>query len=150
MDDIRENILLQIPIVCAGITGIAAVDQNVLDVNALYRPAIIVLDGSEEVSLARPNSTVRFSQVQMVELTPEIRLLYRADTGEETRKLGSLFRARIISAILNDATLRSLVGRNGEIRYTGCSVPEPNPEQKEPRLDLNFVFTYPLRLADLT
>ena len=148
--DTRELILARLPVVCTGITGIAAVGQNQLDVPGLARPAILINDGSEEVLLDRPNSASRFGQVQIMDLTPDIRLLMRADMGTDARKITSMFRGRVIAAILGDATLRGIVGANGAMKYGGCSSPDPSPETKEPRLDFTFVFTYPLKLSDLT
>lgn len=151
MNDIREAILARLLVVCEGITGIVATGRNKLDVPRIQRPAILVLDGTEEPALERPVGGIRrFAQVQVMDLTPEIRLFLRADDGEEAGTLMSMFRARMILAIPSDATLQGLVTANGAIRYGGCSVPEPEPESKEPRMDLTFVFTYPLRLADLT
>jgi hypothetical protein len=54
-----------------------------------------------------------------------------------------------VQAVLTDTTLQDLTGTAGGIRYEGCNVPEPTPESKEPRLDLNFTLTYTLRLSDL-
>lgn len=150
MVDIRDDILARLPIVCAGITGIVAVGENGLDVPGVVRPAIIINDGSEEVVLERPNSPRRFGQVQIVELTPDIRLFLRADDGRDARKIKNLFRARIILAILGDATLQSILGANGSMKYSGCSAPDPSPETKEPRLDFTFTFSYPLKLSDLS
>jgi hypothetical protein len=151
MIDVREQILERLPVVCAGVTGIGAVARNRLDVPGLTRPAVLIMDGVEETSLDRPAGGIkRFSQIQFMELTPEIRILLRADDGTDAGAVTSLFRRRVISSILNDAALQAIMGANGIIRYGGCSVPEPDPQTKEPRLDLTFVFTYPLRLSDLT
>lgn len=151
MLDIRKEILDQLAVIGAGITGIVAVGQNVLDVPGLARPALIFMDGTEEVVLERPNSPRRFSQVQLVELTPDIRLLHRAETGIDARSLTSIYRNRLFVAITTDTTLQGILGANGAISYKGMSVPEPNPEAKEqPRVDFTFVFTYPLKISDLT
>lgn len=150
MIDTRELILARLPIICVGITGIEAVGQNQLDVPGLARPAIIINDGSEDVQLDRPNSVSRFGQVQIMDLTPDIRLLLRADMGADARKITSMFRGRLIVAILGDAILRTIIGANGAMKYGGCSTPDPSPETKEPRHDFTFIFTYPLKLSDLT
>lgn len=151
MIDVRNQILERLPEVCRAITGMAAVGINCLDVPGIRRPAVIINDGIEEVSLERPTSVRRFSQVQIMDLTPDIRLLLRTEGGsDEARELVSLFRARVISAILGDSELQSILGANGAIRYGGCTSPDPSPEAKETRLDFTFVFTYPLKLSDLT
>lgn len=150
MVDIRDEILARLPVVCSGITGIVAVGENGLDVAGLARPSILINDGTEEVSLERPNSPRRYGQVQLVELTPEIRLVLRADDGSDARKIKNLFRRRIILAILGDSGLQTILGANGSMKYSGCTAPDPSPETKEPRLDFTFVFSYPLKLSDLS
>lgn len=148
MADLREAILAQLVTVCAGVTGILTCGRNLLDVPLMQRPAVVITGGAETL-LSQPRPAARFSQIQIMELVPGITLLLRADNGPEAGQLMSLFRARLVTAILGDATLRSLVTTNGAIRYEGCNETEPLPESKEPRLELSFVFTYPLRLSDL-
>lgn len=146
MADIREQILARLVTVCA-VTGIVAVARNRLDVPLTQRPAVLINGGGEEVLTRSPGA--RFGQVQMMDLTPQITVLVRADTGDEAGSLLSLFRSRVVNAVLSDATLRTLVTTNGGIRYEGCSEPDPLPESKEPRIELQVVFTYPLKLSDL-
>lgn len=147
MADIREQILARLVTVCAGVTGVVSVGRNLTDVPLMQRPAVMINGGAEQ--LLTRHERARFSQVQMMELTPHVILLVRADTGAEAGALMSLLRGRLVNAILADATLRALVTTNGGIRYEGCSENEPTPESKEPRLELQIVFTYPLKLSDL-
>lgn len=135
--------------VCAGATGVVTVGRNLTDVPLMARPAVTINGGAEQM-VSSPRPAARFSQVQIMELTPQVLLLVRSDTGPEAGSLMSLFRGRLVNAILADATLRGLVTTNGGIRYEGCNEIEPTPESKEPRLELQFVFTYPLKLSDLT
>lgn len=128
--------------------GVTMAGRNLLDVPLMQRPAVTINGGAEQM-ISSPRPSARFSQVQLMELTPGIVLLVRADTGTEAGALMSLFRGRLVNAILSDATLRGLVTTNGAIRYEGCNETEPTPESKEPRLEINVVFTYPLRLSDL-
>jgi hypothetical protein len=143
--DIREQILSRLVTVCA-VTGIVSVARNRTDVPLTQRPAVVIVGGAEEPHIEARN---RFSGSQVMALTPQITVLVRADDGTEAGALLSLFRSRLLVAIPADATLRSLVTANGGIRYVGCSEQDPLPESKEPRLDLNFVFHYPLILSDL-
>jgi hypothetical protein len=146
-DDIREQILSRLVTVCA-VTGIVTVGRNLTDVPLMQRPAVTINGGAEEMT-SSPRPSARFSQVQLMELTPGIMLLVRSDTGAEGGALMSLFRGRLINAILSDTTLRGIVTTNGAIRYEGCNEVDPTPESKEPRLEINIVFTYPLILSDL-
>ncbi|HEX2634805.1 MAG TPA: hypothetical protein VHM22_18530 [Bradyrhizobium sp.] len=144
--DKREAILARLAALCTAISGIVSAQRNVLDVPYLQRPAVVVQDGSEE-RLDSPASATR-STAQRMELSPQLWLLVRG-SGAEAGALLSLYRSRIVQAVLTDTTLQDLTGTAGGIRYEGCNVPEPTPESKEPRLDLNFTLTYTLRLSDL-
>lgn len=144
--DKREAILQRLVELCAATTGIVSAKRNVLDVPLLGRPAIVVQDGSEE-RLDGPASESR-SGVQRLEMAPQLWLLVRG-AADDAGPLMSLFRARILSAVITDQTLRDLTGTVGGIRYDGCTVAEPTAETKEPRLDINFTITYTLAMSDL-
>lgn len=146
MSDLREQILSRIAAVCAGVSGIVASDRNRLAVTDLRRPAVIVLDGAEQL-LDAPDGERR-SRVQRMELSPQIAILVRADTGTEAGQLLSLYRGRVAYAVLADATLRDYTGTSGGIRFEGSDVERPDPETREYRLNLNITFTYPFRLTD--
>lgn len=144
--DKREAILARLTAVCAGLPGIVSAARNVLDVPSLARPAFVVQDGSEE--LQDSPITNNRSGVGRFELNAQCWLLIRGGAND-VGPLMSLFRARLLSAITNDSTLRNLTGTVGGIRYDGCTVSEPTPETKEPRMDLNFTFVYTLAMSDL-
>lgn len=148
MADLREQILARLVTVCAGVTGVTTAGRNLTDVPLMARPAVLVNGGAEQM-ISSPRPVARFSQIQLMELTPGITLLVRSDTGAEAGSLMSLFRGRLVAAILADATLRGIITTNGAIRYDGCNEVDPTPESKEPRLELQISFAYPLRLADL-
>jgi hypothetical protein len=151
MTDQREAILSRLVEVCGEVEGINAVGRNTLDVSAMLRPAVIVLDGSEQVATAAlsdyraPTVTKR----QIMQLVPQIIIALRGNTGAEGGTLLTLFRNRVLSAILNDAALQASVTSNGGIRYTGCVVPPPDAEGREFRIDLNMTFTYTFDLSGL-
>lgn len=151
MTDQREAILSRLVEVCGEVEGINAAGRNTLDVSAMARPAVIVLDGSEQVATAAlsdyraPTVTKR----QIMQLVPQIIIALRGNTGAEGGTLLTLFRNRVLSAILNDAELQASVTSNGGIRYTGCVVPPPDAEGREFRIDLNLTFTYTFDLSGL-
>lgn len=144
--DKREQILARLLQICGTLSGIAAAGRNVLDVPALARPALVVQDGSEE-RLDSPQSDNR-SGVTRFELNAQIWLMVRG-AATNVGPLMSMFRSRLVLAIASDMTLRDLTGTVGGIRYDGCTVSEPTPETKEPRMDLNFGFVYTLAMSDL-
>jgi hypothetical protein len=151
MTDQREAILSRLVTVCGAVAGINAVDRNRLDVSDMLRPAVIVLDGTETLLSAQPTSSFQatVSEKQRMELHPQIIVAVRGNGGGEAGSLLTLYRNRVVAAILNDTALRSSVTPNGGMRYEGCVVPAPDAEAREYRIDLNLVFTYIFSLADL-
>jgi hypothetical protein len=151
MPDQREAILSRLVAVCGEVEGINAVGRNTLDVSEMLRPAVIVLDGSEQIVTAAltdyraPTVTKR----QIMQLVPQIIIALRGNTGAEGGTLLTLYRNRVLAAILNDAALQASVTSNGGIRYTGCVVPPPDAEGREFRIDLNLTFTYTFDLSGL-
>lgn len=144
--DKREQILARLLTICAGLPGITAAARNVLDVPQLARPAMVVQDGSEE----RLDSAIsdNRSGVTRLEMNPQIWLFVRGAPAN-VGPLMSMFRSRLIYAVTSDMTLRDLTGTVGGIRYEGCTVSEPTPETKEPRMDVNFTLIYTLAMSDL-
>ncbi len=147
MADARELILARLVTVCGAVEGITAAARNRLDVPGLARPAIIIQDGIEQM-LDQPQGA-RHSELQRIELSPGITIIVRGGGPADPGTLLSLFRSRIIAAVLADSELRGLCGSNGRIRYEGCLVAPPDAEAKEYRADLTLVFTYVFRLGDL-
>jgi len=145
--DTREVLLARLVTVCGAVSGIRAVGRNTLDVAALNRPAVIVQDGIEQVRDIAQGA--RYSEVARMELAPGLTVIVRGGVGVDPGGLLSLYRARVLTAVLSDPELIAATGRNGGIRYEGCLVPSPDPEGKEHRLDLSLVFAYPFKLADV-
>lgn len=151
MADVREDILARLVTVCAAVPGITAVARNRLDQN-LARPAIIILDGVEQLLDAPPLPLrSQAQQIQRMELTPAIIPLIRGNRdggGADAGSILSLYRSRIVAAVLRDATLADLVGTTGRIRYEGMAVAPPDAEGREYRGEITMVFTYIFRLTD--
>jgi hypothetical protein len=145
--DVRELILARLAVVCGAVSGVSAVARNRLDVPALARPAVIIQDAIEAL-LDAPQGP-RHGELQRIELSPGITVVLRGGGTTEPGALLSLYRSRIVHAVLSDSELQMLTTSNGRIRYEGCLVAQPDAEGKEYRLDLTIVFTYPFRLGDL-
>jgi hypothetical protein len=148
--DQRENILSRLVAVCAAVQGVANAVRNRLDVGTLERPTIVILDGTESFVDAPAGPLERHSQLQRMELLPALSIHVRGSDLVDGGNLLSLYRARILAAVLNDAALIGYVGTNGRIRYAGAAVAVPAAEGKEYRIDLSLVFTYVFSLADLS
>lgn len=147
MAEPRELILSRLVAVCQGVTGVVTAARNRTDVALTQRPGVVINDGAEQL-LDAPRGE-QLSRVQRVELSPQILIMVRSDDGAEAGSLLTLFRNRVVNAVLSDTTLRGYVGTVGSIRYEGCSVDPPTPESKELRMTLDIVFTYTFKLGDL-
>jgi len=145
--DTREVLLSRLVTVCGAVEGVNAAGRNVLDVANLVRPAVIVQDGIEELRDSPPGA--RYTELGRMELTPDVTVIVRGGNGVDGGGLLSLYRKRVLAAVLGDAELIAATGRNGGIRYGGCLAAPPDPEGREYRLDLTLVFTYVFKLDDL-
>jgi hypothetical protein len=126
----REDILNQIEITLASISGVktCARDRGLLDEDE--KPAIILLDGREDIA---QTDVVRHKSVRMppaiFRLQPQIFVvLPQRDTTMNTTLNGlpapigpelSAWRDLILGALINDPTLVGLLGSEGQITYQG-------------------------------
>lgn len=148
MADQREAILTRLVEVCGAVTGIVAAARNKLDVPGLARPAVIVQDGAETFLDAPGTGRNAARRLLRMELSPLIVVIVRGDNGAEAGTLLTLYRNRIVAAVLNDGPLGASVV-DGGIRYEGISVAAPDAEAREYRGEFNLVFTSLFRLSDL-
>lgn len=144
--DTRETILAGCLRVAGAVEGVKAAARNAVDVPGLARPAMLIHDGGETL-LDKPVGE-RLSRLQRVEIAPSIVILVDADAGN-LGSLLNLFRARFLSDLLSDDALVTLLEPNGEIRYEGCVFEPITADSREGRMELNIVFTYVFRAADL-
>jgi hypothetical protein len=153
MADRRESILSRLRVICGDIQGVNSVERNRLDVVRLNRPAIVILDGAEQVldpRISGRGDMGNRSEVQRMELAPLISIHVRGTHDIDGGNLLSLFRTRVLAAILTDPPLADFIAGAGSIRYEGAIVAPPTAEGNEYRMDLSLVFTYPFKLADIT
>ena len=136
----REPILARFLAVAKAIQGVAAAERNVLDVLQLKRPAIAIKDGAE-TPVVLPRNQQRIS-VQTMQMTPTT-TIYVGAGAKDADTLANLFLDRLITAVNADSELLALTGSNGEIRYEGASLEEPEPEGREARMEVMLVFVYP-------
>lgn len=148
MVDQRENILSRLVTVCLTVEGVAAAVRNRLDVSKLQRPAVAIFDGAEQL-LDAPPGAVR-SEIQRMQLSPLIAVHVRGTDTADGGGLLSLYRSRLLVAILTDSMLSDFVGKNGTMRYEGATVAAPTAEGNEYRIDLVITFTYAFRLSDIS
>jgi hypothetical protein len=146
--DQREVILSRLVALCGAVSGVQAVVRNRLDAGGLARPAVVILDGLEQVADQHPGSN--YSDLQMMELAPLITVFVRSGGTADPGVLMSTYRTAIIGAILRDGTIRDAIGSpNGRMTYQGCTVLAPDAEAQEHRIELSLLFRYVFRLGDL-
>lgn len=146
---VREAVLARVLELAEAVEGIAAAKRNVLDLDELRRPGIAIKDGSEV--LLRTNREGRGivrPGVQMMIASPVITIHLRA--GQENHgSLCNLYLGRFLKAVIEDAALAALIGNNGEIRYEGSSLEDPEAGGREARMELSLVFVYPFLASAL-
>ncbi|KLK91421.1 hypothetical protein AA309_20210 [Microvirga vignae] len=158
MADKREQILVRLVEIAEAIPGIKTVERNPGQLDETVLPAIVILDADETADDADPGGPrgrPPFAP-RRVGMTPEIYLMALAPTPEpgesSSAKLGPLIngmRAQFVKAVLTDASLREIVGTNGDIRYEGCATALARGRSMEAEMGVSFTFSYMLKPSDL-
>lgn len=153
MADRREAILQRLLAVAEAIQDITFVARNRLDLSDRQRPAIVILDSDEVVDAGGPGQGRGPRAPSIVSMTPEILVLLQ-DNYDRSDAVGigaalNGIRARLIVAVLTDATLATLTGPNGTIRYEGCATGLSRGRNMEGEMGVSFSFLYPLIISDL-
>jgi hypothetical protein len=127
----REQILAQIAALLEGVSGLAGFYRDRGDFQEFQLPAVLLLDGSEElVSEILPRKTV-YMPPAIMRLQPEIFVLLkrRDDASNLTVNDGvaapigpeiSFWRDLVLSTLINDSVLAGLLTTTGQIVYRGC------------------------------
>jgi len=147
MTDRRELILARLLEIAKGIEGIAAAFRNRDEISEKQRPAIVILDADEASDDADPTARPTRSP-RRVAMTPEIYILL----GSKPEDLGTAInalRARLVTAVLTDSALLSIIGSNGDIRYEGCATALARGRSMEGEMGVSFSFTYVLRPEEM-
>jgi hypothetical protein len=151
MADTREQILTQIVAILTTISG-DRTGRNDDDLTGKPAVATVLFDGGETITdnpVARSPRGIPAVPKDFMHMTPEIMVILQAPTTTIGTLLNQ-YRVQLLPLILGDTTLASLVGANGEIRYTGCTVETQGGEAREGRMSLDFRFTYMLNVPALS
>ena len=147
MSDKRENILVRLMAIYRTVDGVSKVARNEQVADDWHFPALLLLDADEEAEDTTgrgrpPTGVVR------VTMEPETYLILGGQPENVGTELNR-YRARIIKAVLSDAELLTIVGKNGEIAYLGCATSLTRGSQIIGDIGLNFEIAYVLNQADL-
>jgi hypothetical protein len=141
--DRREQICARLLAIADTIAGVKRTARMQEDVTAASGPWIVLWDGDE--SRATEN---RRDQNPTIEMNPAIRIVVEAAAKDVGTTLNGI-RLAAIKAIVDDATLKAIVGTNGRVSYDGCTTGIEKGAKVEGELWLNFAFQYPLLHAEL-
>jgi len=146
--DRREEILARLVVIAETIPGITRAARNRQDVSGAARPAIIVTDG-HEVCQPPPNGSRPTTAPSLVDMTPEIVILYSAKAEDVGTGINAL-RLALIKAILGDTDLQNSTGTNGFIRYDGMLNELTRAKDVAAETNVNFTLSYPLIVSELS
>ncbi|MEK9752511.1 MAG: hypothetical protein VW338_04770 [Rhodospirillaceae bacterium] len=141
MADPREDILVRLQAVCAAVEGIAGCYRND-EIPETARPAIMILDADETAADDDPQPRPPAWR-RRVTMTPELYVLLGGPPATVGSDLNAL-RAKVIKAVLTDATLNALTLNGCGIRYEACVTALARGRSMEGELGLSFAFTYDL------
>lgn len=149
MADKREEILARLVVIVGAIDGVVTAARNQPDIDDEQRPAIVILDADEAADDADPAGVMRGSAARRrIGMSPEIYILLGANPEDVGTTINAM-RAKVIKAILMDATLNTIIGANGAIRYEGCATGLSRGRGLEAEMGVSFTFSYILNPADL-
>jgi hypothetical protein len=149
--DKREQILSRLFAVLQTVPGIITCVRNRGELDIDDRPAIYLMDGDEKADDKAREKGRLAAYPNLVVMEPEVYAALKSQKPQNLTIGQSLnsFRTEIIKAVLNDATLRSLVGSNGEIFYGGCLTDLARGREMNGEIGLIFAFRYVLNPRDL-
>lgn len=149
MADKRELILARLLDIATGITGIVTVVRNAQLLDDAKLPAIQLIDAdeaTEDSDMQPPGRTLPPGPARSA-MSPEFYITV-SGKPEDIGTAVNVYRARLIRAVLTDATLLEITGANG-IRYNACAVDLSRAREMQASMGVSFTFTYLLKVADL-
>jgi hypothetical protein len=149
MADNRELILSRLMVISQDISGIVTVARNRGLLRTEKRPAIIIADGDESVSLNSPKTNRPGMTPTINSMRPEIYVILNEQptTNKEDNEIGqqlNAFRMTLVSKIASDAELKTLLGSNGGVSYNGCvtDLKSGSPFMGQMRIDFRFNYVF--------
>lgn len=133
--------------VVEGIEGIKDSGRNTPDVKKLNRPAIVIFDGSELVDAVQSGDPL--ARVYRMAMTTLFQIMIGAN-NEDVGTICNLYRARLLSALFNDAELVALLMDRGMSLETTALSPPDTLDSRESRMHIEIRMLYPLRIFDLS
>lgn len=154
MIDTREEILAHLVPLLGNVSGIKNVFRDRGEMKRELLPAIVLLDGRESIrSDILSRKTVRMPPALFL-LQTQIWLALEPRDNVDNEKLRGIdapigpelshYRMLILDAVLNDATLVSILTPNGQMEYRGCETDMAIGSSMVGQMMMQFDFTYVL------
>jgi hypothetical protein len=141
--DPREAILARLLIVAEAVDTSLNAIRNEADPAAANLPAVILFDGEETARDTDPAGRSA-ATIRLVDMTPEVQFRLKGKAEDVGTKLNA-YRAKLIKAVVNDATLLGLTVNGRSIRYQGSMTATERGKSMEGGIGVAFTFTYVLK-----
>lgn len=154
MIDRREDVLARCEVLIGQVPGIVITGRNRGEVTGARRPAIIMLDGAEDVVEQDGDNAggSRNSRIQRMRMEPQFQIKFQAK-AEEVGPTSNALRSALLKVLFSDDQLLTLLDLDGSrisvIKYLGSGLTTDEGEQRECTIEVNMALTYIFRLADL-
>lgn len=145
MPDKRELILDRIFDILSGIRGVTTIVRNVDEMPEASRPCLVLIDGDE----ARSDTSRGIGMQPVVMVMSPVIAIGVSSTPSQVGTDANALRVKILPAILGDAQLTALMGKNGRISYDRADGKLSHGSLMACDLQLVFSIYYPLDPSDL-
>lgn len=143
MPDTREAILARIVEIMKTVPGIKTVVRNEIDLSRKDQPAATLLDGDEEV-YTRPRVPSQILAPQIMRMRFGLFITVK-DARPKPNDMGTVLnglRIAAIKALTADVQLRTLIGTNGALEFTGINTDLNVGSAISGEMQLNFTANY--------
>lgn len=156
MLDKREAILQRMLAILVTVPGPALVDgqlcvfRNRGEVPVEKMPALVLLDGREEIRISAHNKGGILATTVFT-LHPQVFVILRPTEDNNNDGIGeelSLWRMRLLKAFTTDDDLIGLLGANGEIQYLGHETDMQTGSTMLGQMQMQFSLSYVLNPSD--
>lgn len=137
--DVRELILVQLTEIISAIPGIEMAARNLVEGSETRTPMIVLYDGDEEaMETAKPGLAGL-----IVNMLPMI-VLSLGDVAENAGTVANEWRAKILKAVLSNATLGTYTDKQAGAKYVNCTTSLSQGRTMQVELIINLQIAYAL------
>lgn len=142
--DNREAILARLLVIAKNTFGAAQAARNVMEITENTKPFAVVLDGDEMADSGDLGKSRGQLMPRRMTMMPQVLIAASAVSGSIGTTLNEA-RAKMIDAVLTDATLASLCATNDPIRYEGAQTDLATGRKMTGQCAMQFRLTYLLQ-----